>query len=293
MIPTTPQPHNLKEWNGFVWYAYKLCTPQMPQNPTRRWSPTQVSCSYNSSVISRVRCSSGFQAPVCVLWGMSKYTVYRLRLHFVLGSPLRVGRRHKYKRGRGMFQGLGQHLSQSDDLQATKRTNTRPKKKIPATQRYWITNYCWQLSCSHLPHHQMEEEALSWYQCRCRRCCCCCWTLDKVFLRYFNVCSWCVRHRATLSEDDTSRDSLLFSCQVLWKHIQNDKWDPHLLTSIALEMLHWVIMQVSGWQLGGPSFVSPSHLAKLQGPLQLSSKISWVLPLSVWAHNAKLKIPRS
>lgn len=56
-----------------------------------------------------------------------------------------------------MFQGLGHHLPQSDDLQATKKANTRPKK-IPATQPYWITNYCWQLSCSHLPHHQMEEK---------------------------------------------------------------------------------------------------------------------------------------
>lgn len=90
------------------------------------------------------------------------------------------------------------------------------------------------------------------------------------FSQLFNVCAWCVRHRTILSKVDTSRNSLPFSCQVLWKHIQNDKWYAHLLTSISLEMFHWVILQVSWWQLGGPSFVSPSHPARLQGSLELS-----------------------
>lgn len=125
----------------------------------------------------------------------------------------------------------------------------------------------------------MEEEALSWYQCHC------CQTLEKGFLGYFNVCSWCVRHWATRLRT-TPAGVVRFQLSSCMETYSEWQVGPHLLTSIAPEMLHWVTMQVSGRQLGGPSFVSSSHLAKLQGPLQLSPKTSWVLPVLVMAHNA-------
>lgn len=135
---------------------------------------------------------------------------------------------------------------------------------MQATQPYWITKYCWQLSCSHLPWHQKEQAALSWYQC------CCCWVLDKVFLIYL-MSAVDPSGIGPLCRRTIPAGIVCYSVVKFYGNIfKNDKQYTHIQTSTSSEMFHWVRLQVPPWQLGDPSFVSPSHLAKVQGPLQLS-----------------------
>lgn len=151
------------------------------------------------------------------------------------------------------------------------------------------------LSCSHLPCQQMEQEA---FLIQCCNSCCCCWkSLDKVFLIYLmsvadvsGIGPFCLGmiSAGTLCYSVVKLYGDVFKMANDDTHFTNPSFPWRCFTESCYKFPddNWGTLLLSH----SPTVASLTTAVSQLYRYNVSSKISWFIPMSVWAEESR-KIP--